>query len=1016
MQRTAFALSLCFVLTLTPCSSAQNDNTPHLDLVRGLRERGYHDLALAYLEHLQLQQATLGLEVKAALPLELARSRAEVATTTPAGAERDRLLQRSRTDLEAFLRSNPSPGLAAECSQALANCVAEQARSLASSTERAGIVAANPPKAAKDLQAQTIARFNEADRLFAGLQKQLEDQLGIKATPEKTPTKGGVPNPPKSSPLYLSTLYYRAQARYDLSRLAGLGVRESGLANDEARQLAEKLSVYRGVSSAGWQGYALFARTLEGADDAKANLIYRAIDQANTPNAQAAQRAMRYYPLARADASGEMTDRGPERDRLKAQAERWLQLYGVIAGNNRDAQHVRYMLIRILAKELEEIPENRRQSADAQTRLDRVLALIDSMDNGKAENQDALERLKYTMLRLSGRAKGPLESLKTFDEALLRASIEFYTQQGLEAKLKEVGNTVARTDVEAQFKKQVEATLAALRRTQSLMLDANVSERNRVRILNMQQSCLRRLNDGPRAAILCEYLATTARQPEIAQSAAAEALRLYQFLSREGGKTDSVASAHMMAMAQLLDQRFPDSPQADEARSILGRDLIAKRNFDGAIAMLTKVKANPGMSRYLAGLAAWSKHRDLHKDKLSTKSAESTRALALLNECVAAFAQQKSKDELEQRAEVQAALLILGIHDTLGETDAVIATAQPLLTRIEQKQMPNGLAASTEMQVLDTVMSAYIQKRDLQAGPAKLLAILNKRKDDPKLGDTTRFLQSAALRIKQQLDEYLKQGEPAKLQYQATRDSYRQFLDQIEKDPKLPLKQRVWLGSSFSGIGDYSRASRVLSNITAPPSDPNKKPSDTPDETTQLYRQAVSLRISALRQAALSEPDANDRDKALASVEKELQKVMTEPWAKRNPALIRDEIYLQQLRGNYSGKTGAITRWDQFRTVVRPLMDKNDSMKELYWEANYNLALCIYLEAQILKNPESRQKGIDRAASVIIEAQHSNFGTSTQAGKFRNLLANPKYTDLKQAFDRLTGTPPSSGNTNSKTQ
>jgi len=475
--------------------------------------------------------------------------------------------------------------------------------------------------------------------------------------------------------------------------------------------------------------------------------------------------------------------------------------------------------------------------------------------------------------------------------------MEFYQQQALEAKLKEVGNTPAKADVEAQYKKQIETTLAALRRTQSMMLDTVVSERNRVRTFNMMQSCLRRLNDGPRAAILCEHLALTARQPEIALAAAAEALRLYQFLSREGGKVDPYASNHLMSMAQLLDARFPDSAQADEARSILGRDLISKRQLDSAIAMLTKVKANPGTARYLAGLAAWTKHRELHPAKINAKSAESNQALALLNESVAAFAKMTSKDELEQRTEVQAALLILGIHDTLGEIDAVIASAQPLLVRIEQKTMPTGLAPGTELQVLETVMSAYIQKRDLQAGPAKLLAILNKRRDDPQLGDSTRFLQSTALRIKLQLDEYLKQGDAAKPQYQATRNSYRQFLEQIEKDPKLPLKQRVWLGSSFSGIGDHARAAAVLSLVKAPAVDPNKKTSDTPDEEIQLYRQAVSLRISALRQAALSEADANDRDKSLAVVEKELQKVMAEPWARRNPALLRDDIYLQQLRG-----------------------------------------------------------------------------------------------------------------------
>ena len=57
----------------------------------------------------------------------------------PAGPERDRLLQKSRSELEAFLRSNPSPGLASEAMQALGNTIVEQARGLAIASERAGI-------------------------------------------------------------------------------------------------------------------------------------------------------------------------------------------------------------------------------------------------------------------------------------------------------------------------------------------------------------------------------------------------------------------------------------------------------------------------------------------------------------------------------------------------------------------------------------------------------------------------------------------------------------------------------------------------------------------------------------------------------------------------------------------------------------------------------------------------------------------------------------------------------------
>lgn len=976
------------------------DLPPQLQLVQGLRNRGYHDLALTYLEKLQTQQAKLSPEVKTALPLELSRSRADIASTMPTGSERDKLLQTSRTELEAFLKSNPPPALAAEAQLALGNTLAEQARSLAAGLDRAGISASPPAKAALDMQKAALARFDEADRIFATLQKQQEDQLGIKPAPEKAPSKNLTPATSRSSPIYLSTLYYRAQARYDKSRMAGLGLRDSGLANDEARQLAEKLSTYRGVSATGWQGFALLARTLEGADDNRANQIYRNIDQANSPNAMTAQRAVRYFPLARADASGDITERSQERDRYRIAAERWLQLYGTSAGNSRDAQHVRYMLIRIYAKELEETPENRRQTAEAQAKLDRALHLIDDMDNGRSEHQEALERMKYSMLQVSGRAKGPLESLKSFDEALLRASLEYFNQQRLEARLKEVGQAPARKDVEAQFNQQVLATLAALRRAQELMQEANLSEKNRVRVWNMLQSCLRRTNDGPRAALICEHLAHTARQPEVAQAAAVEAMRLYQFLSRQGNTADATAAKRLLAMAQLLDERFPDSPQADEARSILGRELISRKQYDAAITMLGRVRVNPGTARYLSGLASWTKHRDLTQGKISQKTAEADRALKLLRESVNAFAQQKNKDALEQRAEVQAMLLILGIQDTFADYQGVITSSQPLLKRIEEKSMPEGITPGTELQVLETVMNAYLQLRQTQQGATRLLAIISKRQKDPAWRDSTRFLQATASRLRQQMDEFQKQGDQAKPQLDATRESFKQFLEIIAGNSQLPLPQRIWLSQSYSGIGDYARAVKVLAELK-PPAPGGAAKQNEVDEETRLYRQAITQKVIALRQAALSEPDANDRDKALAQVEKEMQQLMTESWARRSPLLLRDEIMLLQLRGNYSGKAGAISRWDQFRTVLRPHLDKSSSMKELFSEATYNLAYCMFQEALLLKNPETQKQAIDRSAGVILEALQSSLTTPPLAEQYRMLLDDPKHAKLKEAMERL---------------
>jgi hypothetical protein len=988
-------------LGLVSVGAAQDDGVPHLELVRGLREHGYHDLALEYLEKIQAQPDKLSAEIKSALPLELARSRSDVAAQIPPGLERDQLLQKSRSELEGFLKSNPPGQQGQEAELALANTVAEQARSLSSAAGRAGILDEKKPPAAVELQKNALARFDEADRIFGSLQKKLEDQQSIRVEAPNRPNLKAPP-PPKVPPIYLATLYYRAQARYDKSRMAGLGVRESGIANDEARQLAEKLSVFRNASPVGWQGYALYARTLEGGDDKTASGIYRQIDLSASTLAGPAQRMVRYFPLARADATGEIAESGSNRTQFRTQAERWLQLYGALAGTARDAQHVRYILIRIYAKELEETPERTRGNAENQAKLERALALIDGLDNGRAENQEALERLKYGMLRLAGRSSGNIDSLRTFDECLLRASMEFYNVQAAEGRVDP--NTAPLTD--KTLAAHIEAALAAARRAQSFLRDT-VSERNRIRLLNIMQGCLRRMNDAPRAAILCEYMANSAKQAEVAQSAAGEALRLYQFLARQNGKDDPIAREHMMAMATFLDQRFPQSPQAAEAQALLGKDLIAKKQYDPAIALLIKIdKSQPAYAsaRYYAGVAAWTKHREANKDKIKTRSADSTRALALLGDAAKAFGEMKNKDVEDQRMEFQALLLIVGIHDTFGDADKVLEASAPLLGRIEKKEMPAGLAPGIEMQILETAMSAYIQKRDLQQGAAKILGVIAKRKDDPQLGNVTTFLQRTALRIRQQLDELQKQGPTAQSQYQATLESFRQFLKQMEADPKLPSSQRLWLGTSYAAIGDLAKAAQLLQAISPPPA-------GSSEQDVALYRQAVSLRMATLRQLAQNEADPNDRDKALAKLEKELQGVMKEDWARKNPILVREEILILQNRGMYSGRSGAIARWDQFRSVLRPAMEKNKAAKDLFAEATYNLAYCVYQEAELLKDSKAKAKGIDRAAAIVNEARRHHYGGQAYDTRYQELLASPKHKDLKDAVDRLTAETASSTTT-----
>ena len=83
--------------------SARGDETPQmqLDFVRKLRDKGYVDLALEYLEAWQKKAPP---EMKTILPMEMARTRIALARDKPPD-QRLALIKAARTELETFVKS-----------------------------------------------------------------------------------------------------------------------------------------------------------------------------------------------------------------------------------------------------------------------------------------------------------------------------------------------------------------------------------------------------------------------------------------------------------------------------------------------------------------------------------------------------------------------------------------------------------------------------------------------------------------------------------------------------------------------------------------------------------------------------------------------------------------------------------------------------------------------------------------------------------------------------------------------
>src|SRR5437764_1238778 len=100
MQRTLPLLLALLVASPSVAQEAAPDE--ELKFVRSLRERGFPDLALEYLD----KRLRNNPKYAGDLPLEIAATRLEMASAEPDAAKRVALFSQTRTELEAFLSKN----------------------------------------------------------------------------------------------------------------------------------------------------------------------------------------------------------------------------------------------------------------------------------------------------------------------------------------------------------------------------------------------------------------------------------------------------------------------------------------------------------------------------------------------------------------------------------------------------------------------------------------------------------------------------------------------------------------------------------------------------------------------------------------------------------------------------------------------------------------------------------------------------------------------------------------------
>jgi hypothetical protein len=967
--------------------AVQAQEPPHLDLVRGLRERGYHELALEHLQKLQKRtQPPLPKELAEVLPLEIAKSQADVAGREKDTARRDALVQQARQSFQDFVSKNPNHALAGDAQLELGRMIFEQARGKSfRAFYSPGLEKAEQARLEKDARAD----FEAADRYVAEAVKKLKERHEKQKSNDKALAG------------YLQAVWLLGLNRYekamsysdDLDPNRGETMR---LASEAIVPLAKE---HRDHSSGlGWLAYALQGRC-DWEQDKKQEAQARFKDiLAQTKNLDIvlpAQRMARYYQVI-----GLYRDSTRDRkflDDVRVQAEAWLKDYAAFV-NTRESQHIRYLLARTLLAEFASLPENARKTETNQRLVEQSMKWFDSLTGTDFAALATVE--KNQALLLSGRAASrPIAELKSFDDLLLRAQLELKSAEEARAHLDKAENDEEKEKVRGQVREHSATMMQAVRLALSAMPE-NAKPEDWEKAISLLHYAYRRAGyldeeknyrpDPYRMAIVAEYLARNAKKPETGPKAAQAALDLYSQIA--AGSNDPADMQRVVAVAELMEKKWPQAPETDAGRDLLARAYFQQQKLREAAALWQKVSPkNPvyASASHLAGVTFWRLHYEsarANKKPVTAASPDRDQAIAMLERSIKAIDPAKASDE-DKKTYIQAAVALADIYALMGKSEEARKLIDPLADRVSKADLPGDLPANFRPRILGLALRTNVQRRD-EAGLKRAMAVLeimSKLGQEDLGGGFNQVLMEMGGQLKSQIAALEQEGDAAKPQLEQTKESFGKFLDQVRQgkvDPSLQL----WLASSYSGIDQHQKAVEILRAFTEPGTGADA-------QKLQTFQRSQLLLVKALRQA-----------KQFAEADKQLKETMTKrEWARKHPEFHKERILLLQDQQKYAGPSGAIAEWTKLIQSLQPLVDRGGVIREVFNESNFHLTFCRYMEARRIEDKQERDTGLKQVAQTIIALEKSDFGGPEHRRRFEELLNNPAHRDLKDVYTKLNG-------------
>ncbi len=944
-----------------------------------LRSAGYYDMALEYLDRMRTSPLA-DEEFKQTIDYEAGVTLIQAAQEGRSVVGREKQLSEADDLLKRFLQQHAQHPRAAGARTQLANVLMVRGRMKVEQTESA--TRSDAEKQALFTQARDL--FGQAEKTYDELYTALKEtykQFDRVIDPNDTAQLKARDQVRRE---LLSTRLELARVPYEIAQTYPAGSKER---KDRLTEAAKRFSGYytdyasyaAGLYARMWEGrcykelgqtdkaFEAFEEVLAQPDEppayrlAKNKTLVLYLETCLEPGVKKYQQALEKYLAWEQTARGD-EERSPEGLAIKCLT----------------AEAALERLRTLKTSDPEQAAEHRELLG-----LSRELLSFVSRAPGEYQQQ---ARVLLVSPEFTGGEEGELPEPTNFEEARDRGRLALDRMSGAEAE-KQLDLEQGKRDKLEEYERQIAASRREAMKYFRLALRLRTFE-TPLDDVNVLRYYLAHLyyseGDYYSAAVLSEFLTRRYPNSQVGKPSAKIALACYAKLFNDAPAEDrSFEIAGLKRVADFMAQRWPDDPEADEARMTLIQVCILNGALDNALEVLETIPTDSprrGGAELMTGQALWGEYL-----KASRLEPDERPSQDVLDDTVAK-AQSTLRAGLERmRSAVEAGepvtytlaasgLSLAQMHIEAGEPEKALPWLDDpkigVITLVKAKH-PATDRGNFRIQAYKAALRAYVAAQRLDDAEAAMKALehlVEEGGDEEASKRLTQILISLGYQLQQQLERL--RSEQKTEQVKKVSQGFELFLTKIsEREEGNTFNSLNWVAATFAGLAAgfdtggaelpaeaenyYRKAAatyqRMLKRIQQ---EPDFAPEGAADGVTirlahclrrlGQYRDAFQLLLSVLQQRP-------------TMVEAQVEAAYTYgDWGQENPG-----YYLLAITG--SQKYREVWGWGQLARRVGRVPEYRD----VFHEARYNLAVCRFKLALTKSDKAQKDAVLGQAARDI---------------------------------------------------